>query len=1429
MMKTNRLFRSLTALLLWCSVFLLTAGSPAFAQWQLVDTGAVQNGVAFAKGNPTVAWSVGNSGFIRRSLDGGATWASQPSGTANALNAVSDIDASTVWVVGQAGTILKTTNSGVVWTAQTSGVGTQLNGVYAVDANTVWAVGNAGVIRKTVNGGTNWTGQTSGTAQPLNSVSAVNASTAWAVGANGVILKTINGTSWTAQTSGTTASLFSVAAVDANTAWAVGDSGTILKTTNGGATWVPQTSGTLSTLFSIAAVDANILWSAGDSGTILKSTNGGGTWITTTSGTPRQLFSVSAVDDLTSLSVGFFGTYRLTSDGGTTYIGQITGTSQPLHGITSANEQLLWTVGFSGTARPTTTGGNLWTVQNSNTDRNLFAVTETGLSTLWAAGFNGTIIHTTDGGTNWALQPSSTTVQLNGVAAANTNVAWAVGETGVIINTTNTGTSWAPQTSGTTNNLNAVVAVSATAAWAVGDGGVILNWNGTAWSPQTSGTTNNLNGITAVNASKLWAVGNGGVLLVTNNGGTTWSPVSSGTTQALNAVSAFDATNAWAVGNNGAITRTTDGNAWFVEASPTINSWFAVRAVGVGKAFAAGNNGSVIRSFTPINPPVVVTRPATNIGGTFATLNASITPNGSPTTAFIEYGLGASGPYTDSAPLTLTPNDGPVGQTVSIAVTGLAARSTYHYRASATNIAGTTTGIDVVFSTVNSVPVTTLSTASTNEDTALPLTLTATDADGDTVTYNITATPNPVAGTLSSISGGNLVTFTPALNYNGPATFKYTASDAFGGVSPEQTVTITVNAVNDAPDITEDSTHLDGDVGTLFTNSGTWGDVDGDVVTLTASVGVVVKNGNGTWSWSYTPSASGANVPVTITARDPSLASNFVTFTYSSSQPASIDVSMGVNPVANNAGGAPVTLLTTTVGNSRVTYFTVSNTGAGTLSISSIGIVGSLAISVTDSVGATLNYPFTVAAGGTGTFGLLFAPLDIALQSAQVTILSNAVGAQSTYVFNVTAQANRAPIAVDDSLVLSALVATEATDLLTNDSDPDGNALHIDAYSQGGSGTVSVAINGNLVYTPGPTYLGYDEFTYTVADSEGATASATVTVTGAVIPPPVGPGNYATLLRDTGGQVKGMLFYKFNSTGGASGQLRVGQIVRRFAGPAVGGVGTFNANARNLPSMLISVTRGTNSLGFDALLFSIDAGVLTGDSTKSPYSKTVHPPRFGRYTLLAANETANPAVAECLSIRVSADGLVSWGGKNGAGYPVSGSSVLLTAGVTPFYQARVGSGASVQYSNLIITSPLIYGSIHWKFTGTDSRIPSGIDTDYPVYGEAYTAPTTPSGVFGTSSVLVTLNVPTFDTDNLPTTSNPFTKVMSVGTVPILDNAPITKLRFDLVRGGYTGKISVKGHAPRPFFGILLPEAGYGRGVMMDSTLGTSRIEPATPR
>ena len=89
---------------------------------------------------------------------------------------------------------------------------------------------------------------------------------------------------------------------------------------------------------------------------------------------------------------------------------------------------------------------------------------------------------------------------------------------------------------------------------------------------------------------------------------------------------------------------------------------------------------------------------------------------------------------------------------------------------------------------------------------------------------------------------------------------------------------------------------------------------------------------------------------------------------------------------------------------------------------------------------------------------------------------------------------NHPPDAVDDSATTDE-DAPVVIRVLANDTDVDGDALTVVSVTQPANGTVTVNADGTVTYTPRANFYGVDTFTYTIADGNGGTDSATVTVT----------------------------------------------------------------------------------------------------------------------------------------------------------------------------------------------------------------------------------------------------------------------------------------------------------------------------------------------
>lgn len=135
---------------------------------------------------------------------------------------------------------------------------------------------------------------------------------------------------------------------------------------------------------------------------------------------------------------------------------------------------------------------------------------------------------------------------------------------------------------------------------------------------------------------------------------------------------------------------------------------------------------------------------------------------------------------------------------------------------------------------------------------------------------------------------------------------------------------------------------------------------------------------------------------------------------------------------------------------------------------------------VTDTGNGTLSYTPNLGFSGMDTFSYL---IDDGHNDPQ----------QGNVVITVL-PTNRAPVATNDFAVMSEDQSL-TIDVLANDQDPDGDAIHVVGVSTPTSGQLSIAANDDgITFTPAPNAVDAQSFTYTIADTAGHTAQATVSV-----------------------------------------------------------------------------------------------------------------------------------------------------------------------------------------------------------------------------------------------------------------------------------------------------------------------------------------------
>lgn len=372
-------------------------------------------------------------------------------------------------------------------------------------------------------------------------------------------------------------------------------------------------------------------------------------------------------------------------------------------------------------------------------------------------------------------------------------------------------------------------------------------------------------------------------------------------------------------------------------------------------------------------------------------------------------------------------------------------------------------------------PVALAGVASTDEDTAVVIPLSATDLNGDPLTYSIVTAPSN--GTLSG--SGASRTYTPNADYSGSDSFTFKANDGLAD-SNNALVLITVNPVNDAPVANDDAYSTPEDTELLVSAPGVLandGDIDSGSVTPSvvapASNGTVTLNPDG--SFSYLPNTGFSGVDTfTYTLDD-----GFLTCVTAATVTINVS-SVNVTPVANDDS-----------------YSTPEDTAlvegaAGVLTNDTDGDADPLT-AVLDST--TTNGVLVLNADGSFTYtpNVGFNGVDSFTYKANDGTLSSSVATVSITVSPV----NDAPVAVDDAYGTNedTALVVPAAGVLGNDTDGESDPLSATVVLGPTSGVLVLNADGSFTYTPNADFNGSDSFTYTAGDGVDTSSAATVTLT----------------------------------------------------------------------------------------------------------------------------------------------------------------------------------------------------------------------------------------------------------------------------------------------------------------------------------------------
>ncbi|POY34830.1 hypothetical protein C3K47_18500, partial [Solitalea longa] len=344
----------------------------------------------------------------------------------------------------------------------------------------------------------------------------------------------------------------------------------------------------------------------------------------------------------------------------------------------------------------------------------------------------------------------------------------------------------------------------------------------------------------------------------------------------------------------------------------------------------------------------------------------------------------------------------------------------------------------------------------------------ASDIDGDVLTAVLINDLPPEEGTLLLNADGSF-SFTPAADFSGTASFSYQACD--NGLpqlcSEEQSVTITVNSVNDAP-VADSSIQYESTEDTPVEDQLIVTDDDGDQLTFVLKPGAEPQHGivsltiDGAFVYNPTANYNGTDT---------------FTVIVSDGQGGNIEIiiNIQIDPVNDSPVAVSPIALTTDEDNPVSGQITVSDVDGDTLSyLSSEPVNGSVIVNPDGSFTYTPKQDY---------FGK---------DSLVVTITDGNGGNAVVKVYIEVNPVNDSPVAITPIELQTNKNIAVGSNLSATDPEEDTLMYSVAANPQQGS--LIVNADGSFIYTPNAGFVGVDHFSAFVDDGNGGTASIQVNI-----------------------------------------------------------------------------------------------------------------------------------------------------------------------------------------------------------------------------------------------------------------------------------------------------------------------------------------------